>query len=455
MKSHQYISKVILGVSLLVAMLLPTGCELDDTGDPNNSSLDGVLQNATVPVLNTVVTGTESGMRQSLEFYLDNVSVVGRDIYRFSSADPRYTSELLGRGTAILDNNTFYITNPWNAFYRVVKNCNVLIAAVGNTTLPTEEQKQGYLGFANTIKAYSLLLALNLTNDNGIRLDVADPDNLGPIVDKTTALAGIAALLETGATNLDAAGASFAFQLSSGFAPFNSPASFKSFNRGLAARVAVYRGNYAEALVHLEGSFMDINGDYNTVKNNGAYHIYSTAGGDELNRFYLPVNSTGEVRGAHPAFLADALAAGEGADRRLTKVALRASPATSDNLTATHGLALYQSNTSPIPIMRNEELMLNYAEAKIQTGALADAVPVLNKIRTGNGLLPYAGPVTAPALIDEMLKQRRYSLYGEGHRWIDMRRYDRLSELPVNRNEDDVWECFPIPFAEDAPSPCM
>lgn len=455
MKIHINYSKIMLGVMLAASMLLPSGCELDDTGDPNNSSLDGVQSNATVAALNTIVTGTESGLRPSLEFYLDDVSQIGRDIYRFSSADPRYTSELLGRGTAILDNNTFYITNPWNAFYRVVKNCNVLIGSVNNTSLPTEEQKQGYLGFANTMKAYALLLALNLTNENGIRLEVDDPDNLGPVVDKATALASIAALLETGATHLDAAGTSFAFRLSSGFAVFNDPPAFKRFNQGLAARVAAYRGNFAEVLTHLNGSFMDINADYNTVKNIGAYHIYSTAGGDELNRFFLPVNSTGEVRGAHPAFLADAQAAGEGADLRLSKIALRSSPATSDNLTATHGLALYQSNTSPIPIMRNEELMLLYAEAKIQTGAFGDAVPVLNKIRTGNGLLAYAGPVDNASLINEMLKQRRYSLYAEGHRWIDMRRYNRLAELPINRTGDDVWNCFPIPFAEDAPSPCL
>lgn len=455
MKIFIDISKVTLGILLCFTLIIPSGCELDETFDPNNSSLEGVQQNASVPVLNTIVTGTESGMRQSLEFYFDNVGQIGRDIYRFSSADPRYTSELLGRGTAILDNNTFYITNPWNAAYRVIKNCNVLIEAVNNTNLPTEAQKQGYLGFANTIKAYELLMALNLTNTNGIRVEVADPNNPGPVVDKAAALSAIAALLETGATQLDAAGSSFPFQLSSGFAAFNTPPNFKRFNQGLAARVAAYRENFAEALTHLTLSFMDIAGNYNTVKNIGAYHIYSTAGGDELNRFFLPVNSTGEVRGAHPRFLADAIAAGEGADLRLSKIALRTSPATSDNLTATHGLALYQSNTDPVPIIRNEELMLIYAESKIRTGAFADAILVLNKIRTGNGLLPYAGPVNTDALVNEMLKQRRYSLYGEGHRWIDIRRYNRLATLPIDRTGDNVWECFPIPFAENAPSTCL
>jgi hypothetical protein len=47
-----------------------------------------------------------------------------------------------------------------------------------------------------------------------------------------------------------------------------------------------------------------------------------------------------------------------------------------------------------------------------------------------------------------MLKQRRYALYGEGHRWIDMRRYNRLNTLPVDRTGDDVWTEFPKPATE-------
>jgi hypothetical protein len=80
---------------------------------------------------------------------------------------------------------------------------------------------------------------------------------------------------------------------------------------------------------------------------------------------------------------------------------------------------------------------------------LADAVTAINKIRAAAGLLPYAGLVTQAALIDEMLKQRRYSLYGEGHRWIDMRRYNRLNTLPIDRAGDDVWTQFPRPANEN------
>jgi starch-binding outer membrane protein, SusD/RagB family len=47
-----------------------------------------------------------------------------------------------------------------------------------------------------------------------------------------------------------------------------------------------------------------------------------------------------------------------------------------------------------------------------------------------------------------MLKQRRYALYGEGHRWIDMRRYNLLGTLPIDRAGDDVWVQFPRPANE-------
>jgi hypothetical protein len=105
-------------------------------------------------------------------------------------------------------------------------------------------------------------------------------------------------------------------------------------------------------------------------------------------------------------------------------------------------------STAPIPIIHNEELILIYAEANIQTDNLAEAVKALNIIRNGHSLPDYSGAVTKDALINEMLNQRRYSLFYEGHRWIDMRRYDRLDQLPIDRTDDDVWSAMPIPFTE-------
>lgn len=443
--------KYKFGICAVALALVFPSCEIEDIPDPNNPTIESVLVNAGIPSLNNLVTGTEAATRIDIGTYYDDVGVVGREHYRFSGADPRFTSDLLGAGNAVLDNNTFYTTRPWNARYRAVKNANILIASANNTNQITEEQKQGYLGYAKTIKAHQLLMNYTLMYSNGIRIDVEDPDNLGPIVtDRASALTAIAGLLDEAQVHLQNAGASFPFSSTRGFndlinavgAPNDvlEPIEFLLFNRALAARVAIYRENFDAALQALSNSFMELNTNFNK----GVYYTFSNASGDILNPLFIGRNATGEVRLAHPSFVSDATPG----DDRLSKVALRDAPATQSGLTSQYDVALYNSNTDPVPIIRNEELILIFAEAKIQTNALPEAVSALNIIRTGHGLQPYTGLVTKDALINEMLRQRRYSLFFEGHRWIDLRRYNRLSELPIDRTGDDVWVSFPIPFNE-------
>ena len=76
----------------------------------------------------------------------------------------------------------------------------------------------------------------------------------------------------------------------------------------------------------------------------------------------------------------------------------------------------------------------------------------INTIRTSYGLPVYSGAITAPALIDEILKQRRYSLFFEGHRWFDMRRYNRLNQImpqgSIGGNNFVVFEAMSRPDAE-------
>ena len=78
-----------------------------------------------------------------------------------------------------------------------------------------------------------------------------------------------------------------------------------------------------------------------------------------------------------------------------------------------------------------------------------EAVNAINVIRNAAGLNDYPGAQTPGALEDEILKQKRYSLFGEGHRWVDMRRFDRISELPNDRTGDMVPSAIPIPFDDD------
>ncbi len=420
---------------IAMAALLPS-CK-KEIGSLNSPIIEDYT-NASKAQLNNLVSGTESGMRNNYAMYLDVVGLIGREMYRFSQADPRYLSDLLGAGTAALDNNTFYLTNPWASRYRVVKNCNILIGSANSSALLTTAEKKGYLGFAKTIKAYQLLLNLNLTYTNGIRVQVEDPDNLGPILGYPESLTAIAALLDEAKTDLT--GADIPFPLSAGFTGFKSAAGLLQVNRALAARVAVYRQQWANALTALTESFLNMNGDFN----NGIKHVFGTGSGDQLNAAFFPQNEGGEVRLAHPSYSTD-IAAG---DDRIGKATLRNAPATSSGLSSNRDVWVYTSSTAPVALIRNEELILIYAEAKIQTNVLADAITALNKIRAGHNQLSYAGAITQAALINELLYQRRYSLFFEGHRWIDMRRYNRLNQLPIDRTGDDVWDKFPLPLTE-------
>lgn len=434
--------RFLLAISGLWIALIFSACKLEDLDDPNNPSAPVIEANATIAEIQNVVDGIQSAMRNNLPIYFDGVGVIGREFYRFSGSDPRYTQDLLGGANAVLDPGGFYTTNPYSSRYRTIRNCTILENALVNTTSPqiTEDQKRVARGFSKTIRAHELLLALNQQWENGIRADVANPDALGPFLSKDASLDAILRLLTEANADLNT-NATFPFKLRGGFDGFGTPESFNKFNRALAARAAAYRGQWDVCLTNLSASFLDAAGDFGT----GCYYIYSRSGGDVLNEMFQSPTATGEIRIVHPSFIADA----ETGDTRLSKAFLRADAATQGGLTGNYGFNVYATNISPISIIRNEELILLSAEANAQKGGanLAAAVGALNVIRKHYGLSDFASNDQA-AIIDEMLKQRRYSLYGEGHRWVDMRRYNRLSQLPKDRTEDDVWDRFPRPTNE-------
>lgn len=423
-----------IALLLLITASL-TSCK-KEYGNLNSPTVEDYLKNASKDQLNGLVVGALAGMRNNDGIYLDAVGVIGREMYRFSNADPRYVTELLG--SAPLNNTGFYVTNPWASRYRVVKNCNVLIDAATNSTQISDAERKGYFGFAKTIKAFELLLNLNLTYTNGIRVDVSDPNNLGPILGFDESIAAIGSLLDEAKSDLG--GASIVYQLTSGFAGFDDVAGFTKFNRALAARVDVYRGQFATALTDLGESFFDLEGDFYT----GAYEVFGTGTGDQLNSAYFPQNQNGEVRLAHPTFVTEM----EDGDDRISKATLRETPASNSGLSSDRDIWVYTSSTAPIPIVRNEELILIYAEANIQSANFSEVTKALNIIRKGHGLEDYSGPVNKDALVNEMLNQRRYSLFFEGHRWVDMRRYNKLGELPIDRTGDQVWSAMPVPLTE-------
>ena len=434
-----FIKPFIKGIGLLaLSAMLFTSCTFDDQIDPNRPSLAGVQNGASENQLNNLVVGVESAMRNNVAIQTTASGTLGRELYLFD-ADPRNTGDLLGANGSQLDNNSFYTTAPWRGRYLAIKNANILLEAVENTDAVTDAEKNGYRGFAKTVIAYELIQILK--SYNRARIDVSDPNNLGPILEFDAAMDQVRALLDEAQSDLNSAGTSFAFPLA-GFDGFNTPSGFAEFNRAVAAMAAVYDGDGSAALTALSNSYLDLNGDLEV----GPKHVYSLASGDLTNGLFKIQDNNGDQIIVHDSFIAEA----EAGDTRVDeKTVIRANPTTQDGLSGDYQTALYETNISPIDIIRNEELILLYAEASILAGNLGDAETALNVIRASASLGPYAGPLTADALTTELLQQRRYSLWAENHRMFDLRRYGLSDTLPIDRAGDQIFNVFPIPLSEN------
>lgn len=425
--------------------LCVTACENEPIENPNGPTAESLLNGATLADLQLLLAGVESVMRNDIEYHYNTVSIIGREYYDLTGTDPRYTGELLGAQGAVLDNNGFLTTRSFAQVYRVVRNANNLITATNNSLAGlTDAEKGGIIGIANTLKSYSLLIELNRQYQNGVRIDVSDPDNPGAFLTYEESLAALGQLLDDSYAQINATGDAFVVNLSPGFAGLSSPSGFNKFNRALRARVSLYQNDKAAVLSNLGQSFIDPSGDLSF----GAYHVFGTSGNDINNALAVVPQTT--LYTATNSWLEGA----ENGDLRIDMKTVELIPTDDlsvpvelDGLSGSRQIALYTSLTAEVPLIRNEELILMRAEALIGSDN-AGAVQMINIIRNAAGIGDYTGGTSDADLVNEVLHQRRYSLFGEGHYWVDMRRYDRLDQIPTERAGDVVHVQFPRPILE-------
>jgi starch-binding outer membrane protein, SusD/RagB family len=426
MVMNRYWYKFFWALCIFVAV---SACEVEEVVDPNNPTLASVLNNATSPQLQTLVTGLEARNRLFITNAVQMFGVFGREIFFYNASDPRFAREWLGVTVKETYPDFFGSAGTYSSPYQAVKQANILIDAANASNNVTAEQKRGYAGFAKTIKGFQMLWPLMQQYQNGIRIDVTDPLKPGPIVPFNDALAFIRKTLDEGFADLQAAGATFNFRLTMGFA---TPAQMARVNRAIAARAAIYANDGAGALTALQGSFMDQNVTAATAAkmNDGPLLTFGEAP-DVNNPLFYPFDvATQTIVIAHPDWIEDAAPG----DLRLGKVARRianqviSSDIRDRNQSPIPGIyqdARWRTNTTAIPFIRNEELILIFAEAQARQNNAAEAVRAINLVRNAWGLANYAGTTT--------LVQRRYSLWAEGgHRWIDLRRTNRLNATNVD-----------------------
>ena len=406
----------------VVLVLFWTGCEDLDFPDPNNPTSD-------TATIQSLITGAEAQMRSGFGVWIRDLLVVGREAYYLEPADPRYTGELLH---GPVDPGGFLCYTPWAANYKVMKNCE--------TILNSADADAGAKGVAQTLNAYCLMRVLAMTDENGARLNYdGDIDNV-EIATKAQVLAEIESLLNDGHTNLGSAGDAFSFTLSSGFDGFNTPGTFKHFNRGLMARVSVLQDKWDQAQTALTSVDAWMNGADHDA---GVYHVFSSGANDGDNQMFEDPSAATLKLMVHPSFLTDAH---EGDARLANNVLVREDTITYDGLESYLAPTLYSGSYDPVPMMRAVELQLLQAEVHIGNGDYASAESIMNSLRTAAGVTEYSGTDASNA-VDRVLHEKRYSLFLEGHRLTDMRHYGKTDQLPLDRDGDTVVT-FPIPETE-------
>lgn len=452
--------KLALAVAGLLAAM---GCEGLQSPNVNSSDLNDLVENPTRTKIANAMTGVLAGNRNYIAGgydYLIMTEVLGRNAYRLDIAEPRTISEWLeGQLNPASERGG---GNIWPQPYENIRLSEIVLSAVdaAPTSELSEGEKDAARGLVKTSRALDLLVIVNTRDENcdgqlGCPIDVReDASELAEAATKREVFDEIMRLLNEAASDLQSAASSqagFITTLPPGYENFPTPAAYLEFNRSLAARVLTYMGRefdasfWEQALTALEASFLDPARpmDY------GAFYDYAAATGDQENQLFEPGQNPNSR--AHPSVATDVeLKPNEDPDdryqRKIRDIEFRQLRGIGSDI----GFQIYDSPSAPVPIIRNEELFLLRAEANIGLGSLEAARQDLNFVREVSGGLPAVAPfANQEEALDQLFYEKRYSLLFEGgHRWIDLRRWERLDRLPLDQPDHVLNAAFPIPTNE-------
>ncbi|HKG94469.1 MAG TPA: RagB/SusD family nutrient uptake outer membrane protein [Gemmatimonadaceae bacterium] len=473
---------------------------------PNYNSPTKAQIDADPQRIQLLANGIMNQLAAQAPAYIDDLGTLGRESFEYTPTEGRNHTNFVQAATLT---NSGFAAGLWAGRYTNVRNVREFLRAVDEVQfLPgglqiTDQQRSAARGFAKTIEALELLYAVSTRDTLGIPVEVKpDIAFIAPFVTRDSAYKYITGRLDEAVNDLkglftvvpktgggaDTVYAQFPFVLNMelrGVTAKSGPEAFRKFNRAILARALAYRGSLGCAacyqrvitlLNNTDSTFFNPNPGSRAGLDVGVYNLYSTAPGATQNTL-SPATTTGSLRYAHPSIILDTAATRDARGRSvypdtnverahdqrvLAKIrVLPASvgPSSQNNGIRTQvGFAHYPLGNSPIPIIRNEELILLRAEAYAMTGSLGLATQDINTIRTVSGGQPTIGTLAdQPSAIIELLKQRRLSLLYEGHRIIDLRRFGRIDqEIPLDKMRVDPdftqqhyrHSVMPIPQAE-------
>jgi hypothetical protein len=456
--------------AIAAGLFLLGACNFDIL-NTNQPTQDDLINNPTKVKLGAAATGLFATSRGGIQALIWRLGSMGREGVNLSGNNqPDFQEPYFGPVQA---GGSFGGT-LYNDRYALIRSANIYLDAIDGAPDLTAAEKSASKGMGKTLKALAFAYVIETRASLGAPVDVDRPVSAppAPFVTEDSVWGYIIGLLDEAEADLTAAGSvDFPFPVPPGLSAFGTPATFVQFNRALAAKANVLRATvtggcggtpatcYNAALTALGGSFIDA-----TPANfqSGAYFDFSTGPGDAVNGLSEPLNSLTFFALQDNFTDAQLQTGGSLADQRVldkvtaaadTQIALLGSIPIPGELKFTVFFTSGQADQNHgIPIIKDEELILLRAEASWFTGAKAAALADIDLVRQNSGGLPATSLTAASTeqeFVTELMYNRRYSLLWEqGARWIDARRFGRLTDIPNAVPGGNVPPVMPVPLTE-------
>jgi hypothetical protein len=445
-------------VAVLASAMAAGACKDISVPDYNRAGTGDLVNTPNRTLVDAASAGLYQNARRDAANRTRLAGILGREVYYLDPNESRYVTELV---TGNIDPSSFAGGHDYNNPYGTIAQGQMILAALGKVSPNeyTDTQKEAIRGFVYTMMGNDMLIIAELHQYGP---DTVNEDPLAPPAPMKTQAElynKAAEYFDAAVPHLKAGGSSFTFPSPSGMTGFTNPSTtFLKFNRALRTRLDIMRRDYTSAAKHIDSTFVSTASGTRAALNVGTYYSFGTGAGDTSNGL-----ASGSPEVAEPSLRTDAQLQSNGLRdaRLLLKVDTGASVINRYQISSGLRYRIYRGadvfstgktgTASPIPIIRNEDLILMRSEIRWFTGDKAGAMADLNFVRTNSGGLdPIATPATDDAYITALLYERRYSImYEGGYRWLDMRRFNRLSAFNnYPRNGDKSPQYFPVPFTE-------
>jgi hypothetical protein len=406
---------------VLLGALTLGACELDVT-NPNAATEEDVL--TTSAGLRALAIGLQGRYGNALEESVFIPGLISNELG--NTAATQSTTREFQNFPVTTDNAAIEPTNPemldlWVKNYAVVKSANDILDNIDNVAFAAGTRSgmtalarlHKAMAFGNLIEAFELIPIEN----------VPQP----AFADRATVLAEILSLLESARDDIAANAPSDDFN-----DEIRGPGlDLLNTIRAMQARYSLAAGNYQDAVTFAA----EVPGTATSVV------TFTTIDRNPLRDVY------------HGNILFGAIASYRtNAETGDTRVAANTMATPLSN--AVGGASLFETNVyltpdASIPLFTQDELSLIRAEAYARSTPpdLANARNELNDVRARAGLPDRtAGELPdQQSVLDEIFRQRTYSLFSRGLHWADQRRFGRFTEMKQR--------FLPYPFAECATNP--